>query len=104
MALVAFMIIHSVNKKRTAKKEFENFYNSHVEGTLESVSGSLGTTYIRLNTEKRFQLWVYTSTPGNKIFHQVADVGDLVRKTAKSDTLYLYKKDAVYAFTFSKFE
>jgi hypothetical protein len=103
---VIYLIV-SVNYSRNRGiHNYNNFYNSFVNGKIESIEVKLKGVGLKIySNETEFIFYPYTSELNEKeIFNYLARKGDSVYKPAFSDTLQLVKSDKIYKYTFQKFE
>jgi hypothetical protein len=101
--LICIAIVSQINKKKSGKTQYEQFYNCTISGKIQAVRPSVGTTYIIVDDVKYGFYPKDISKNGSKIFYRFAEYGDSIYKPAQFDTLKLIKKDKEYLFTFKKF-
>jgi hypothetical protein len=100
--LIVYQYI-TVNEK--AKKNFEIFYASDLDGEITRCSISAGAVYVRLNNMPTKVAFIPETSELNdyNIFMYTAELGDRIIKPAYSDTLTLIRKNGeVYKYTFAK--
>lgn len=92
--------------QETRAERFEEFFSSNVSGRIIDIGGSSGFTYLRVSGDSiTYEFLPHFSGPDEKwFFREIADVGDSISKPAWTDTLYLYKIESVYWFTFARFD
>lgn len=91
--------------RERGKSHFKAFYSAEIDSQIESVRIAYKGTGMKLSDGREFVFYPYTDKVLNagNIFNQTAKNGDLVLKTAHSDTLYLIKENVKLAYTFQKF-
>lgn len=104
--LVFIAVWGSKYEKNSGSKNFKIFNESNIEGVIKYVGVQHhGSAFSVFNDSLTYIFYPYTDPKlnSNKIFDYFAKRGDTVKKVAYSDTLYLFKNDKVYRYTFQKF-
>lgn len=90
---------------RKFENNFKTFYDNNLEGVLTYVDIKYKGVGFRLeNNEQTYVFYPITNQDINdgKIFNYFAEPGDSIYKPAYSDTLFLFKNERVYRYTFQK--
>ncbi len=88
-----------------ARQLYDEFYNTDLSGEIEKVRIKHHGVGLKLsNYPKEFVFYPRRSLNGNNDFLYLADKGDSVVKSPKSDTLFLIKNNKSYLYRFSKFK
>jgi hypothetical protein len=85
--------------------DYEKFYKSSIKGEIYSIDIKRRGVQLKIKNDSfAFVFYPYTNEKlnGNHIFDHFAKQGDIIIKTAYSDTLYLYKDSSIYRYTFKK--
>lgn len=88
-------------------KDYKKFNQSGINGKIYSIDIRRRGVLLKIkNDSSTFVFYPYTNQElnGSHIFNYFAKSGDRVVKASFSDTLYLYKEDKIYRYTFRKFE
>lgn len=104
VVMVVILATHDISK--VENPHFTKFYNTALDGRLASVYASR-ETYIRVGASREeyaFYPRSNDSLDDGNYFPRFAEVGDSVRKPARSDTLYLLKNGRTYKYLFSLFK
>lgn len=100
--LLVFAVFQTKNVQKRSAKRFHEFYSSNIYGHIDCIpEGSVsGVRFCVDNNEYYFQ--PQTSSINNaQPFNYLAESGDIVEKSAFSDTLFLIKDGERYVYTFS---
>ncbi len=100
LVLLTVFQIHYFRKKE--KADFLQFYSASIDSEITSLDAGARGVYLTVgNIAYTFK--PYTSSLNDKkIFNHIARIGDRVRKEAYADTLYLFRGDKIYPYTFQK--
>jgi|GEM_PF-1311085 len=100
--IILAVTIHFLINRRYSKQRFNDFYNSNIIGKLRYIKELKGSEIISVfGDEKEYEITLYPSEfNSDKIFRYFAKKGDSITKPSNSDTLFLYKNDKVYKYTF----
>jgi hypothetical protein len=101
---LGIIILHSIRVKENGRKNFEVFYNSTLEGKIESIQMSVGVVYVKLLNKDHVYSFIPITSPLNKNtpFYSVAKAGAYIVKPSRVDTLKLIVNTASYVYTFQK--
>ncbi|RFS23491.1 hypothetical protein DVR12_10790 [Chitinophaga silvatica] len=104
LVVVSAILYQSIKVKQRAKRNFDHFYNSDLNGKISDITVSVGVVYFKLDKgDEQYGFIPITSELNNNMpFFNTARIGDSIVKPVKSDTLKIIKGNQVYLYSFRK--
>ncbi len=104
--LACFAIFYSTRwQHNKGRREYNLFYSSQLSGKVVKIEEYSRASNLMLeNNPNEFCFYPYTDKHlnNNEIFQYIAKPNDSIYKPAYSDTLFLFKGNKKYAYTFQK--